>query len=84
MKTRLVDIKAVAIVKNPSKMGQCRMEMDAKRQRDMRLELPLKLGLHTDDMLFDKKRKSLREQMKIPRNKIFVTEIVTNNKRRHT
>jgi len=75
MKTRLVDIKAVAIVKNPSKMGQCRMEMDAKRQRDMRLELPLKLGLHTDDMLFDKKRKSLREQMKIPRNKIFVTEM---------
>mmetsp|Transcript_28554 Transcript_28554/g.42342 ORF Transcript_28554/g.42342 Transcript_28554/m.42342 type:complete len:245 (-) Transcript_28554:360-1094(-) len=64
-KGHLVESQAVAIVGGE---GKSKMDLVREKQKEKRNALPHKLGLHSDSL-------GLREQLKIPRNKIYVKEM---------
>ena len=69
-KGHLVESQAVAIV---GREGKSKMDLVREKQKEKRNALPHKLGLHADSL--DTKKKGLRDQLKIPHNKIYVKEM---------
>lgn len=78
-KGHLVESQAVAIV---GREGKSKMDLVREKQKEKRNALPHKLGLHADSL--DTKKKGLRDQLKIPHNKIYVKEIIGSPKRQQS
>jgi hypothetical protein len=70
-KGHLVESKTVVIVGREEKN---KMDLVRERQQEKRSALPHYLGLRADNSR-DTKRKSLRDNLKLPHNKIIVTEM---------